>query len=214
MVTEAIVEAWKYAGVLLVFLGIKWVLKPLFLKRHFMKFSNVDVNPNASLFYGDYGGFIENESKEPSEMNTNIKLIKEKPDVDIRVFFEFRDPWVHLWSPQAIKDFKKLCPQKIDRYDFEKRMFGKMYSHSFDNLKYSAEWKRRQQLFFKHGCLKHPQQMIPVMINLLEEQIDKWKLGVKIDFVEEFGNLTWQIIWTALFGKDFLDNVDDWRIKK
>ena len=178
-----------------------------------MKFPNVDVNPEATLFYGDYGGNYGSGSEELSEMDINIKQIKLRPDADIRVFFEYRDPWVHLWSPQAVKDFKKLCPHKIDRYDFEKRMFGKMYSHSFDNLKYSSEWKRRQQLFFKHGWLKHPQQLIPMIVNLLEEQINKWSIHKSLDFVEEFGNLTWQIICIALFGKDFIEKIDPWRIK-
>lgn len=88
-----------------------------------------------------------------------------------------------------------------------------MYSCSFDNLKYSVEWKQRQQLYFKHGCLKHPQQLIPMIVRLLEHQISSWDIHHSLDFVNEFGDLTCQIICIALFGHEFIDKIKDWNIK-
>ena len=92
-----------------------------------------------------------------------------------------------------------------------------MYATSFDKIRYSEEWKKRQQLFFKHGNIKKPAVVVPIMIEQLEQRISSWEVDKEIEFVDEFGDMTSRVIWTVLFGFEFLltsiDGVGEWRIK-
>lgn len=151
------------------------------------------VNPEAHLFYGENN--IKSETgKKLTEVEVNLKQIKERSDVDIRVYFSYRDVTINLCSHKAVSEFKRLCPNKIDRSDFEKRMFGKMYATSFDKIRYSEEWKKRQQLFFKHGNIKRPAVVVPIMIEQLEQRISSWEVDKEIEFVDEFGDMTSRVI--------------------
>ena len=131
------------------------------------------------------------------------------------MYFFYRDVTVNLCSHKAVSQFKQLCPNKIDRSDFEKRMYGKMYATSFDKIRFSNEWKKRQQLFFKHGNIKNPSVVIPIMIEQLEQRINSWDVDKEIEFVDEFGDMTSKVICTTLFGSQFLsaEGVELWNIK-
>ena len=188
---------------------IRWILKPYFIKKHYMNYKNVAVNPNAGLFYGDNEEMLEEESIPEYLAN----LIMAKPDLDLIVFFEYRNPMVFITSHQAIKEFKKLIPDKIERCDYEKRSFAKMYPNAFDKIKTNDDWRKRQQLFFKHGSLKQPQSLIPIMIDCLEERINEWQKGETIDFADEFSDISNDIITIAIFGENFYDKIGDCRFK-
>jgi len=189
-----------------VVLILKWVFKPYFIKKHYMKYPNVEVNPDAGLFLGD---FYDDSSDEETETETHINLILNKPDVDLMVEFIGREPFLYFCSHDAIREFKKLCPTKIDRDDSEKYMFGKMYARANDKQPTDEAWKKRQQIFFKRGTLKRPQPLIPEMVDALDERIEEWKKGKTIDFLEEFSDIANDVVCYALFGDNFWDEIED-----
>ena len=207
---QYICYAIEVGAIFALILLVRWILKPYFAKRHYLKYPNVDVNPNASIIYGD----DEDQMEEESIPEYLANLILAKPDIDLKVFFEYRLPMVFLTSSAAIKEFKKLYPEKIDRCDFEKRSFAKMYPKAFDKVVSNDDWRRRQQLFFKSGVLKQPQSLIPLMVDCLEERINDWQKGEKIDFADEFSDLANEIITIAMFGEKFYDHIGDCRYKK
>ena len=111
---EHLYSAFK-AGLLvyLLYALYKWVLKVYYLKRHFAKYPNVVVNPNAHFLFGDY--ITEDGEEDDEEIQYFIDTIMEKPHTDIIVEFDYRTPAVYLCSPRAIKEFKAQFPDKIDR---------------------------------------------------------------------------------------------------
>lgn len=168
-----------------------------------MKFTNVDINPNAHFLYGD------NYDNNEDEVKYYIDAIKEKPDTNIKVVFEHRDAWVHLCSHEAIKQFKSMVPRLIDRSNGENRTIGKLYTESFDKIRSTKGWRRRNQLFFKHGVLKRPQNLTTMMIECLERKIVSWPSDINLDFTVEFSNITMEIILLVTFGEDFLKNIGE-----
>ena len=68
---------------------------------------------------------------------------------------------------------------------------------------------------FKHGNIKNPFVVIPIMIEQLEQRINSWDVDKEIVFVDEFGDMTSKVICTAQFGSQFLsvEGVELWNIK-
>jgi len=188
-------------GILLV-KTVKWLFRVPMLKRHFASFKNVVFNKDAHFLYGDYYDEVDE-----NEVNIHIDFIKQNPDTDLYVKFEFMTPTVYLCSQQAIKEYKTMVPTKIDRCDQEGLIFGKLYTQSFDKSRTTQKWKKRHQVFFKHGAFKRVDNLIPVMVDTLDKRITEWTENEKMNFVDEFSDLALTTFLRVLLGEEFLNQI-------
>jgi hypothetical protein len=136
---------------------------------------------------------------------------------------------VYLVSPKAIKEFKNIIPEKLDRCDFEKLSFGKLYANAFDKGRSTVKWRQRQHAFFRQASFKSPEKLIPILVDCLEDRIKEWAKGPSyskkpfsedalydydIDLVEEFSDLGVEIVLTTLFGEQFWDQIGECNIRQ
>jgi len=186
--------------------ALKWFFKVSIYKHRFGKYKNVAVNQKAHILYGDYD---ESNTNAARDLEFHINTIYTKPETDLLVNFKYHNPTIYLCSHRALKEFKALVPTKIDRADDEKVIYGKLYTHAFDKSRSTKGWLKRRHLFFKNGDLKAPQNLIPLMIDCLDNRINLWKEGEKLDFVKEFSEASLDIIIGVLFGDDFISQVEN-----
>jgi len=203
----------KYCLIALIcYLLLRILLKVRVTKLLFSRYPNVAMLEKTHFVYGD--GYQDEEY----DLQRHIDTMLVKPSTDILVVFDYSTPLIYLTSHEAIKQFKKQVPVSIDRADFEKYEFGKLYPTSFDKKKSSPKWRQRQQVFFKHGLLKNPNELLPLMVDCLEERVNYWSVKPTynssvnstekdLDFGEEMSDLTLEVVLLAIFGEDFLDKV-------
>lgn len=78
------------------------------------------------------------------------------PNIDFRARFFYKRLFMHAYSPKAIKECVKLIPSKIDRCDYEKNSFGKLYPVSIDKILTDKNHKIRRDNVAKNTPLKKP----------------------------------------------------------
>ena len=80
----------------------------------------------------------------------------ENPNIDFRPRFNYRTCFLHAYSPKAIKEVTKMIPSKIDRCDYEKNSFGRLYPVSIDKILTDKYHKIRRDNVAKNTPLKKP----------------------------------------------------------
>ena len=121
----------------------------------------------------------------------------------MRVSTEGTYPKIRLFSPQALKEFIKLQPDKIDR-DREDRGIGKLMSRSFLHIRSKSSFESRKRHFLNLLSINFASNYIPTMIKKCEEVTGKWKDGDVIEIFKEMNDLTFSIFTDMLYGEDVL----------
>ena len=139
------------------------------------------------------------------EIDIHIDAITANPDLDFKVEFYCRETWVHVYSHAAIKEMQKLIPAKIDRSDYEKRNFGKMYPKGLDKVRTDKRWRMRLDAAVKQSKIKKPGEHIYTMMDELEYAMKDWKKGQTINISDIFNDLSIEILCLSYFGNKFFD---------
>jgi cytochrome P450 len=136
-----------------------------------------------------------------------------KEDFDIRLTVSGKQPYFMLWSVKALEEFKNLMPNKIDRWDYAKKNFGRMCYDSLDQRPSDNEWKRRRDAIMKTIGLNFASKYIPLMLKKMSKYSGIWKEGEWIDFGKEIKCVTFEIITEILFGQEVKDKIGKIRYK-
>lgn len=205
MIGTILVSILKASAIILsggiVYVGY-WVYKVYKERKFYSQYKNVVMAESYSLILGD--------DYEENEIDVHINAITKHPDADIYIEHHFMKKWFNLYSPKAIKEFKKLYPKVIDRSDYETKLFGKLYPVALDKLKSTAEWKLRRQGVFKYGAMKNPDKHLYM---LQDELLDvmRWKKGKKLNVSDLFNDLGIETLAIALFSTKFFDQIGKWK---
>ena len=109
-----------------------------------------------------------------------------------------------LLSSDALDDFDKQIPSKIDKYtDIQELSFAKTFFGAVMHLPTNSAWKTRRAAFSKAIGLNFSSRYISLMLEHAKILMDKWKEGDTIDFIPAINKLTLTVISSILMGKDF-----------
>lgn len=97
------------------------------------------------------------------------------PKIDFRARFFYRTLILHAYTPKAIKEIMKLIPTKIDRCDYEKNSFARLYPVSLEKLLTDKVYKVRRDNVAKNTPIKRPADHIKLMWEELSYTIGSLK---------------------------------------
>ena len=189
----------------------KWMTRVKEEEKHYQEYSNAVV---ASCPHENYGDFASATYTSTDQVFFHIQSIKNNPDADIFVKFDYNQPDIYLSSMKALREFKNLFPEKIDRDNQERLSFGKCFTKSFEMRKTDEEWKARRQVFFRGSCFKNPQALIGDMIDTLEDYIEETSPFESFDLIEFFEETLTYITLEVLFGEKFFKKIGKVKYKK
>ena len=87
-------------------------------------------------------------------------------------------PAFRIRSPQAIKEFEKMIPSKIDR-NKDLKGFNKMALDGFGNNRSNADYLKRRKTYLKLLSLNTSSKYIPDIHFRLKNHLSKWEVGKK-----------------------------------
>ena len=109
-----------------------------------------------------------------------IKRAEILQNYDMRVSTEGTYVKLRLFSPQAIKEFAKLEPTKIDR-DREDRGIGKLMPRAFLHDRSQTKFESRKRYFLNLLSINFASNYIPTMIKRLDMATANWGESKVVD---------------------------------
>jgi hypothetical protein len=119
--------------------------------------------------------------------------------------FYFRNLLMHVYTPKAIREVSKLIPSKIDRCDYEKNGFGRMYPTSLDKIRTNREFQIRRDTVTKNTPIKKPATHIYTLMDEVDFAMKEFKKGDEISISDFFNDLSIEILCLSMFGEDFFE---------
>ena len=153
---------------------------------------------------GDLYEVKENEAKKQFRYWHHIEMASSDNQPDLYLRFVGPTPFVMLFSPQALREFSKLVPHKIDRNDyFLDRYLGKIFYNSFTTDKSHERWKLRRDTSMRTLGINFASRYVQLLVENLETCLKKIEIGKEINFSLEFAQIDYEFTSKLLFGRDF-----------
>ena len=153
IVTNLIWSILKYIFVLVLiyvcYLAWKLVLWPYSIRMKYMKYKNVYHYPNFVPFKGELAMLDKNNEAGRFMYQHRQEFGADRKGHDLVLDFFGPIPYMYVYSLEAFKQFHKQVPEKIDRTDFIKRVFGKVFPNSMIEMQSSPQWRERKSKFIK-----------------------------------------------------------------
>ena len=185
----------------------RFVIRPWKIQRFYRKYKNVDVPKSLNYPSGDLVEIYKCIDNGRFTFQYLTDTDAAKYDIRLGHFGELIQ--FEIISPKACDELDKLIPDKIDRYDGK---FGIQFVRVFGNtvaLKRSDDYYLKvRNTFTKLFGFNHASSYIPIIIDIISEQVDSWKTGQTIDGLSEMCNVVLKIIVRIIFGKDINDEIE------
>ena len=182
-----------------------WV--PIFLRRKYSKYPNVAMSESFRPFLGEHAVVKQMESENKYRMYFQMETTLKNPKADVRLTISGKQPYFMLTSSQAVSEFKSLVLDKIDRWDYTKKNFGRMSIGSLDQRRSDKEWKKRRDSIMRTIGINFASKYIPMMIQKVQQYSKDWKEDQYVDFDKCTKGITFEIITDILFGKEILHKI-------
>lgn len=127
--------------------------------------------------------------------------------------FSGKQAYFLLNSVEALAELKSYVPDKIDRWDYSKKNFGRMCLGSLDQRRSDKEWKRRRDAIMQTIGINFASKYIPLMIQKIKHITETWKEGEWVEFEKHMRSATFEIITEILFGRDISKKIGKFRYK-
>ena len=122
---------------------------------------------------------------------------------DFYVFQQGPHTIVNVLSTEALAEFERLVPTKIDRYNqYGQFPVGNIVRGSLGQSATSKEFLVRRKEAAKAIGINHVSQYIPLMLDVADEWIKTVKKDERIDLTIEITKIVFKIITKILFGTD------------
>lgn len=183
------------------------------IRRKYKQYKNIVMSKSYQPFLGEHAVIRKLIRENKYVGYYQMEDIMNNPDCDIRLTFSGKQPYFHLTSVSALNDFKSLVPEKIDRWDYAKKNFGRMSIGSLDQRRSDNNWKQRREAIMKTIGINFASKFIPLMLDKIEKVSNAWEVGEWIEFNEEMRTVTFEIITDILFGKGIKQKIGKLRYK-
>ena len=184
-----------------------FIIRPLWYRSYFSKYSNVYVSEKFVPLIGDAKKYIDDAKNGKCRIYHQIEYALKLPEYDFRLFTAGSIAILNINSIRAFKEFLEKIPKFIDRRSLAHRSFGRICPSSMMFSRTSDSWKKRRESFLKEMGINFASRFIPIMIDSAEERMSQWKQGQKYDMLQEMNHITFKVITIILFGKDVNEQV-------
>ena len=130
--------------------------------------------------------------------------VQEDNGIDIKLRFNGPRCIFSLCSTNALKEFMKLVPSKLDRMPFLSSI-GKLFPNSMLQNKSSEDWSERRKAFSSMLDLNSSSKYIPMMLDSVKAYLKDWKEGENIELTNQMNLITFKITISILFGEDSVE---------
>ena len=214
---DIIVSLLKYTtflfALLIIYIVYKFIYKPYTARLFYKKFPNIVMSKKFVPFLGEHTRIKQAAKENKYRMSWIAENKIDNPHADIALIC-VKDTWYyHIMSPQAVNEFLKHVPHKIDRYPYEVGGVSKLCTGAFSQIFSNQSWKQRRESIFKFMGINYSSKFIPLILKITEERTNTWKDGEQINFYKEAKQITFKVITSILFGEEFLQNVGQFMYK-
>jgi hypothetical protein len=182
---------------------------PWAVRSRFSKYANVHMSEQHVPLYGDASKYMEDVQNGRVSYYHQIEYSQKLKDIDLRVSFVGKEPYVNLFSFTAIKEFIDKTPKYFDRHGIPRNGFGKLFPTAFINNKSDDNWKSRRENTMKEIGINFSSKYIPTMIDAIGGRVETWRDGKIRNLIKEMSDATFEIITNMLFGKNIIDEVGE-----
>lgn len=102
-----------------------------------------------------------------------------------------------------------LVPDKIDRSDFEKANFGKLYPNSLDKVRTDATFKLRKEFVTTKTPIKKAANHFDVIFREVDAMLKTWSPNQNVNLSKSLCNVSTRMMAQILFGNSFFTEVGD-----
>lgn len=178
------------------------------IRLKYSKYPNVVLSDRFSPLIGERYLVAESVKENKYRLWHLMQTALDHPNCNIRIIFSGPKPLYLLYSPQALEEFSKLVPTKIDRFDNHAKHFGKMAKGAIDQMRSTKNWKQRRDSILHTMGIHLASRYIPLMLDTLETTSQQWIVGEWINLSRELTSLTFDVITQILFGRDIRIKID------
>ncbi|CAI2365476.1 unnamed protein product [Moneuplotes crassus] len=193
---------------ILAYAVIVLIIKPYLVYRRFKRFPNVYTSPSFRPLIGDVLDAIRDMKSDRAHYHNRRVIADDLQNYDMRLRYEGTEPVLLMVSSEAIEEFIKLTPMKIDRYNSNKGL-SKLAGNTLSMIRSKKEYVGRRKLLMNELSLNSSSKYTPIMIDHTLSLIDEFQDGKQINLTPKFAELTHRIFTTILFGKVCDDLVND-----
>jgi hypothetical protein len=176
------------------------------LRKHFKAYQNVYTSQKYDLVYGDHDSEIAEENGKHAIGDT-IDVITAFPKTDLRISFHYKECWVCLYSPKAVKEMTKLQPDIVDRSDYDKFGFGRMFPEALDKVRTDKKLKLRKDAVTNKTPIKKASCHLNTVFDEIENLLRGWEIGKTVNASLDLNDLSCRLISLILFGPNFFEEV-------
>uniref|UniRef100_A0A7S3NU63 Cytochrome P450 n=2 Tax=Euplotes crassus TaxID=5936 RepID=A0A7S3NU63_EUPCR len=171
--------------------------------KKFQKYPNVYTTQKFIPFLGDVKDALDDHKAGRAFYSHRIKQAAPLKDYDMKVRIEGQMPLIMLHSNQAIEEFCKLQPHKIDRFD-PKKGLNKLGKDTFLFKRSTKQTLKRKKLLTSFLSLNSSSRHIPCMVKFTKEVLESLGEGTTHDFVDVTNIISFNIFTSVLFGADMI----------
>ena len=178
------------------------ILKQVYWRRYYTKFSNVYVSPQYVPLVGEFYNCIKDVRNGKYPFTTFRKNCKNRYGYDIECVSMTSTTFVSILSDEAKKQFVALVPHKVDRLP-EVIMAGKLGPKGIAVSVSSEQLSNRKKVLLNMLDLNKSSKHIPIIIDIMNQECSKWVIpNTSINIVDAIRYIDLKLLRDILFGKN------------
>ena len=183
---------------------VHWlVIIPYRKRQYYKKYRNVKMVDKFYPMTGDITIWGENIEKGRGVLHHYIREVAENPDTDFRLMTLGERSILEITSPEAMDEFEKLVPDKVDRGEPKQTALANMMPTAFNMIRSTDYMNKRKNATVAFLGMNKVSSYIPKMIESVDTYVQPLKKGEEANFGTLSKLITFEIMGTQLLGYDY-----------